>query len=91
MNNRDMFYNSYGFQGTIPMNPMMPQYNQQYNPGYNIGYNSQYNNYNPISDIDNRITKIEKQINRLNQRVTRLESPNSTNIYNEPDSTLYML
>ena len=46
MNNRDMFYNSYGFQGTIPMNPMMPQYNQQYNPGYNTGYNSQYNNYN---------------------------------------------
>ncbi len=87
MNNRDMFYNSYGFQGTIPMNPMMPQYN----PGYNTGYNSQYNNYNPISDIDNRLTKIEKQINRLNQRVTRLESPNSTNIYNEPDSNLYML
>lgn len=87
MNNRDMFYNSYGFQGTIPMNPMMPQYNL----GYNTGYNSQYNNYNPISDIDNRLTKIEKQINRLNQRVTRLESPNSTNIYNEPDSNLYML
>lgn len=87
MNNRDMFYNSYGFQGTIPMNPMMPQYN----PGYNTGYNSQYNNYNPISDIDNRLTKIEKQINRLNQRVTRLESPNSANIYNEPDSNLYML
>lgn len=87
MNNRDMFYNSYGFQGTIPMNPMIPQYN----PGYNQGYNSQYNNYNPISDIDNRLTKIEKQINRLNQRVTRLESPNSTNIYNEPDSNLYML
>lgn len=87
MNNRDMFYNSYGFQGTIPFNPMMPQYNQQYNPGYN----SQYNNYNPISDIDNRITKMEKQINRLNQRVTRLESTNSTNIYNEPDSNLYML
>lgn len=87
MNNRDMFYNSYGFQGTMPMSPMMPQYNQQYNPGYN----SQYNNYNPISDIDNRITKIEKQINRLNQRVTRLESSNNTNIYNEPDSNLYML
>ena len=87
MNNRDMFYNSYGFQGTMPMSPMMPQYN----PGYNQGYNSQYNNYNPISDIDNRITKIEKQINRLNQRVTRLESSNNTNIYNEPDSNLYML
>lgn len=87
MNNRDMFYNSYGFQGTMPMSPMMPQYNQQYNPGYNQGYN----NYNPISDIDNRITKIEKQINRLNQRVTRLESSNNTNIYNEPDSNLYML
>lgn len=87
MNNRDMFYNSYGFQGTMPMSPMMPQYNQQYNPGYNQGYN----NYYPISDIDNRITKIEKQINRLNQRVTRLESSNNTNIYNEPDSNLYML
>lgn len=79
MNNRDMFYNSYGFQSSMPMNPMIPQ--------YNLGYN----NYNPISDIDNRLTKIEKQINRLNQRVTRLESLNNTNIYNEPDSNIYML
>lgn len=83
MNNRDMFYNSYGFQGTMPINPMMAQYNP--------GYNAQYNSYNPINDIDNRLAKIEKQINRLNQRVTRLESPNNTNIYNEPDSNLYML
>ena len=43
----------------------------------------------PCTNLDKDLQ--EKQINRLNQRVTRLESPNSTNIYNEPDSNLYML
>jgi len=79
MNNRDMFYNSYGYSSGFPMNQMF-QPNMMF-PNQN----------NQMMDIDNRLTRIEKQINRLNQRITRLESPNNSNIYSEPDNNLYML
>lgn len=76
MNNRDMFFNSYGYSSGYP--------NQMINP--NMMFPNQNNQY---GDIENRLNRIEKQINRLNQRITRLETPN--NIYNEPDNNLYML
>lgn len=79
MNNRDMFYNSYGYSSGYPMNQMF-QPNMMF-PNQN----------NPTMDIENRLNQIERQINRLNQRVTRLESPNNSNIYAEPDNNLYML
>ena len=79
MNNRDMFYNSYGYSSGYPQNQMF-QPNMIFPNQNNIG-----------SDIELRLTRIEKQINRLNQRVSRLESPNNTNIYTEPDNNLYML
>lgn len=79
MNNRDMFFNSYGYSSGIPSN-------QTFQP--NMMFPIQNNSMN---DIDNRLNRIEKQINRLNQRITRLESPNNSNIYNEPDNNLYML
>ena len=79
MDNRDMFYNSYGYSSGFP-NPQMFQPNMMF-PNQN----------NQVMDIDNRLTRIEKQINRLNQRVTRLETPNNSNIYTEPDNNLYML
>jgi len=78
-NNRDMFYNSYGYSSGYPMN-------QMFQP------NMMFPNQNVLGmDIENRLNRIEKQINRLNQRVTRLESPNNSNIYVEPDNNLYML
>jgi len=76
MNNRDMFYNSYGYSTGYP-NQMFPN---------NMMFPNQ-NNQN--SDLETRLNKIERQINRLNQRITRLETPN--NSYNEPDNNLYML
>jgi len=78
-NNRDMFYNSYGYSSGYPMNQMF-QPNMMF-PNQN----------NQVLDIDNRLNAIEKQIIRLNQRITRLESPNNSNIYSEPDNNLYML
>ncbi len=107
-NNRDMFYNSFGYQGNMPIqfmpipnnmmqnNPMMYQntfipYNTQYNTGYD---NNNSSMYNPINDINKRLTKLETNVNKLAQRVTRLESStnNTTNIYNnDPDTNLYML
>lgn len=61
MNNRDMFYNNFGYMGEYPMqiNPNMVQ------------------QVNPFLDIHNRINKLEKQINVLNERINRLETPNS--------------
>lgn len=109
-NNRDMFYNSFGYQGNMPIqfmpipnnmmqnNPMMYQntfipYNTQYNTGYDNNTNNS-SMYNPINDINKRLTKLETNVNKLAQRVTRLENStnNTTNIYNnDPDTNLYML
>lgn len=81
MDNRDMFYNSYGYStGNFPNNQMF-QPNMMF-PNQN----------NSMMDLENRLNRIERQINRLNQRVTRLETPSSNNnLYNEPDNNLYML
>lgn len=79
MNNRDMFYNSYGYSSGYPMN-------QMFQP--NLIFPNQNNS---MIDLDNKLNNIEKQINRLNQRVTRLENQNNSNIYNEPDNNMYML
>lgn len=75
MNNRDMFYNNYGYFNEYPM---------QMNP------NIIPQQVNPFLDIHNRISKLEKQINIINERINRLETPNNK-IYNEPDNNLYML
>lgn len=86
MNNRDMFYNSYGYQSNIPFQ-MMPKMIDT-----NMANQMNYPNiYNPINDINNRITKLEDKINKLNQRLTRLETANNNIYNNEPDSNLYML
>ncbi len=77
------------------MNPNMgyPSSNQGGYANTNQGMNS-VNASNLYSDIENRLTKVERQIKRLDQRVSRLEAPysnNTTNIYNEPDSNMYMI
>lgn len=79
MNERDMFYNSYGYSSGYPMGQMF-QPNMMFPSQNNYGMN-----------IEDRLNRIEKQINRLNQRITRLETPNNSNIYSEPDNSLYML
>ena len=81
MDNRDMFYNSYGYSSGYPMGM-----GQMFQPNMMFP-----NQNNQVMDIDNRINKIENQINILNQRITRLESPNNYNLYTEPDNNLYML
>ena len=106
-NDRDMYYGNYGYvsnplpNGIMPMmqGGMMPM---MQNP--NINYGMPYSNQNMIpcnqnnnsnnTDFDNRLNTIERQIKRLNERITRLETTynnNTTNIYNEPDSSMYMM
>lgn len=84
--------------GMIP-NGMMPMM-QNPNMNYTTPYSNQnmmpcnQNNSNSNSDIDTRLSTIERQLKRLNERITRLEATynnNTTNIYNEPDSSMYMM
>lgn len=79
MDNRDMFYNSYGYSSGFPINPIFQPNGMFPNQPYHI------------TDLETRLNKIENQINKLNQRIIRLESPNNNNIYSEPDNNLYML
>jgi len=101
MNDRDMYYNSYGYGGFTPNNIMpgtFPQMinNQIPNQPYtemsnqipiNTYTNSQFN------DINERVSRLERQIKRLDQRLTRLETPyaNTNNFNVEPDNNMYMM
>ena len=78
MNNKDM-YNTYGYGGFTPINNgMIPPQNNY--------------TYNQITDMNERINRLERQIKRLEQRLTRLETPYiNTNNQNEPDNNMYMM
>ncbi len=106
-NDRDMYYGNYGYVSNPLPNGMMPMMQggmmpMMQNP--NINYGMPYSNQNMMpcnqnnnsnnTDFDNRLNTIERQIKRLNERITRLETTynnNTTNIYNEPDSSMYMM
>ncbi len=87
---RDMFYNSYGFSGPMPAPGVgMTQAGYgAYNPGMviNPGMGSttmgQMGNANMgnnvYGEIDNRLTRLENQIKKLEQRLARLETPYTT-------------
>lgn len=84
MNNRDMFYQNLNQGYSNPGGFIPPS-------GYNI--NSQYQTYGPNiipgqnnynNELENRISRIEKQIRNLDTRVQKLESTtidNTDNFY----------
>lgn len=97
---RNSFFNeaSYSYGGYIPNNMMQPnmmpvqsgQYNQSFysGPGYSMGQQS--TSSIDSSDIESRLSKIERQLNRLDSRLTKLETTsnvttegfdNTTNMY----------
>ena len=103
MDDRDMYYNSYGYGGFTPMNgmpnglPMMPgsgmNMANQGLGGMSTGMpNNTYMN-SQFNDINERVSRLERQVKRLEQRLTRLETPyaNTTNFNNEPDNNMYMM
>lgn len=105
MKNRDMFYSNYqagGFQDAnmIYNPPSAYNINSQYSafgpgvmPGNQMINQGMYasNNYG-VNDIDERITKIERQIRNLDQRIRKLETTNSFIDNNTiEDSNLYMI
>lgn len=78
------FMNQSNFQGPM-MNPMNQNYQASYaNQGFYAGpMNTQPNyttqmpqntNYNDYSDIESRLSKLERNINRLDARITKLEN-----------------
>ncbi len=75
--NRDSFFSEYSMQnGMINTPPFMGN-----NPSYNM-----------YSDIDARLSKIERSIDRLEARVNRLEGDNHSNMGSEYNSnSMYML
>lgn len=96
MNNkeRDMFYSNYGYTGALPMPNMMPNNipNMVPNAMPNMMPNTMFPTVN--NDIEKRISNLENQVKKLNTRISRLENPygtNNNNIYNEPDSNMYMI
>ena len=59
--------------------PMIPQNNNNYS-------------INQWNDINERISRLERQVKRLDQRLTRIETPYANQNYNnEPDNNMYMM
>ena len=82
MNNRDMYYGSYGF---IPQNETQVMQ-------IPISYPAQYTyKSNQINDMNERINRIERQIKRLDQRLTRIETPYINTNNTEPDNNMYIM
>lgn len=101
MNERDMYYNSYGYGGFTPLNNMPNQMPPMMNPQMP---NQQFSGMSPqmpnntyqtsqFNDMTERIGRLERQVKRLDQRLTRLETPyaNTNNFNQEPDNNMYMM
>lgn len=103
--NRNTFFSNYNAQtqsyipdfqtGMMPNQAIAPQPNNQFGPYNQTSMNSSYysgpdiGNYN---DIDNRLSKIERQINRLDNRLSKLENqPVTENNENNFSNNMYML
>lgn len=85
LRNRNSFFQetTTNQQGFIPVTTQVPYYSgnieQTYYQGPNISQNPNMpiypQNYNQNNDdLDNRISKLERQLNRLDARITKLEN-----------------
>lgn len=86
--NRNSFFTNYNAQQQSYIPDGMPMPNQ--GPYTQSSMNSSYYSGPTLTnsnDIDNRLSKIERQINRLDNRVSKLE--NSLSIDNTPSETNY--
>ncbi len=86
--NRNSFFTNYNAQqqAFIPDGMPMPNQGPYTQSSMNQSYYSGPNLSNS-NDIDNRLSKIERQINRLDNRVSKLE--NTSSIQDTPSETTY--
>lgn len=100
MNDRDMYYGSYGYGGFTPVNGMLPSgipTGMQPTFPNQMPYQAPQNSYatSQFNDMNERINRLERQVKRLDQRLTRIETPyantSNTTSTNEPDSNMYMM
>lgn len=98
MNDRDMYYGSYGYGGFTPINTPTNQMQPPFQPQMPTQIPSQLNQNSyatsQFNDINERINRLERQVKRLDQRLTRLETPyaNTNSLGNtEPDNNMYMM
>lgn len=101
MNDRDMFYNAYGYGGYAPTSGMPMGVSTGMPTGMMDGSGMMSNQITPnnyatgqFNDMNDRVSRLERQIKRVDQRLTRLETPyaNTNNfLNNEPDNNMYMM
>jgi len=93
MDNRDMYYNTYGYGGFTPTNNMHPQLPPMMNQQMPTSIPTNNYSSSQFNDMSERINRLERQIKRLDQRLTRLETPYANNNFlnNEPDNNMYMM
>lgn len=102
MNDRDMYYNTYGYGGFTPNNMMMGGIPPVMNPNITNQTYTGMPNQTPLNntyasgqfnDMNERLARLERQVKRLDQRLTRLETPyaNTNNYPTEPDNNMYMM
>lgn len=92
--NRNTFFSNYNAQTQSFIPNGIPNIENQ--PFNQTAMNSSYYSgpdISSINDIDNRISKIERQINRLDNRLTKLETnlQTPTEIKETNYSNMYML
>lgn len=95
---RNTFFSEYGFNQASSFAPnnnmMMPNNTVSASNSFYAGpIPNQPMNNNMYSDIDSRISKLEREIHRLDTRISRLEGDSKTNFddVNYQNSSMYMV
>ena len=91
---RNSFFNEQSYSYGYYPNNMMPSMSSNYNQSFYSGPGYPPNNNTSIdySDMDARLSKIERSISRLDSRLTKLETTSSTNIESiENNTNMYMV
>lgn len=91
--NRNTFFSNYNAQTQSYIPNGIPSFEQ--GPYTQTSMNSNYYSgpdINQSNDIDNRLSKIERQINRLDNRLSKLENQSiTTEIKDNNYTNMYML
>lgn len=97
--NRNTFFSNYNAQTQSYIPNGMPNMQQMptndFGPYTQTSMNSNYYSgpdINATNDLDNRLSKIERQINRLDNRISKLENQTmTTEITDNNYTNMYML